>query len=302
MSRLLAVATLTALVAGPPAVTAQRPQGSWRPELGVQGGFSRFKFAGTGSLSKPADFFDAPGFVGLAPAIPAGISALYAIVPAARQLALEVSFTTAQLSIARPLLPAALGVTVASAGLRADYAITPNVYAAAGGTLGFVETSGQHQTQLGLEAAAGYRLHLGRRLGGRVEASWQSTKKTKLLPPWNTYSLLFGFSGIVAASSGPTATVPTRTASTWQPVIGIAGGYSRIHVVGGQEDVTVMSFPSWGTGPTASPLGGVWPTAPTLYAVVPLGGRLAVEPGIDFHRTQSGGATVFSGNLAGRLD
>src|SRR5256712_4347397 len=89
--RLVAVAALTALVAGPRPVRAQRPPPSWSPELGVQGGFSRFKFAGTGGQSKPADFFDVPGFVGLAPAIPAGISALYAIVPVAKQLALEAS-------------------------------------------------------------------------------------------------------------------------------------------------------------------------------------------------------------------
>ena len=303
MRRLVAVAALTALVAGLRPVRAQSAPPSWSPELGVQGGFSRFKFAGTGGQSKPADFFDVPGFVGLAPAIPAGIGALYAIVPVAKQLAVEASFTTAQLSVARPFLGVGgLGATVASAGLRADYAITPTVYAAAGGTLGFVETSGQHETQLGVEAAAGYRLHLGRRLGARIEATWQSTRKAKLLPPWNTYSLLFGLSSRVATSTAPAATGPTRAPGPWQSVIGVAGGYSRIHIVGGNQDITVMSFPNWGTGPAASPLGAVWPTAPTLYVVVPLGGRLAVEPGIDFHRIQSSGTTVFSGNFAGRLD
>ena len=309
MSKLVAVAALTALGIGapPPAASAQRSQRSWSPELGVQGGFSRFKLAGTGGLSKPVDFFDVPGFGGLGPAIPAGITALYAIVPAARQLALEVSFTTAQLSVARPFLGlGGLGITVASTGLRGDYAITPNIYAAAGGTLGFVETSGQHETQLGVEAAAGYRLHLGPRLVSRLEVNWQSVKRAKLLPPWNTYAVLFGLSSPVAPSSAPAATSPTPPSppapGRWQPAIGVAGGYSRIHLVGGNQDVTIMSFPIWGTGPTASPLGAVWPTPPTLYALVPVGGRLAVEPGIDFHRIQTGGITVFSGNIAGRVD
>ena len=196
---------------------------------------------------------------------------------------------------------AGLGLTVVRAGLRADYAITPNVYGAAGGTLGFVESTGQHQTQLGVQAAIGYRLHLDGRLHWRVEANWQSAKKTNLVPPWNTYSLLVGVSSSVAARPTPGAIPPTRSASAWQPVIGIAGGYSRIHFVGGKLNITVLSIPSWGTGLSAT-LGTVWPTAPTLYAVVPLGGKFAFEPGVDLHRTQFKSVTAFSGNFAGRLD
>src|SRR5260370_27462532 len=243
VNRLSAITAVGALAVMMPSPSdAQRPQRPWSPEVGFQGGFSRFKLAGTGGLSKPADFFDVPGFVGLAPVFPAGIGALYAIVPLARQLALEPSFTTAQLSVARQ--NAGLGLTVVRAGLRADYAITPNVYGAAGGTLGFVESTGQHQTQLGVQAAIGYRLHLDGRLHWRVEANWQSAKKTNLVPPWNTYSLLVGGSSSVAARPTPGAIPPTRSASAWQPVIRIAGANSRIHFVCGKLNITVLSSPS----------------------------------------------------------
>ncbi len=296
MRSLLIVVTLTALAAAP--ASAQRPKRSWSPELGVQGGFTRFKFAGTGH-SDQADFFDAPGFVGLAPVVPAGVGALFAIIPVHDALALEPAVTTAQLT-------AAGGATVASLGLRADYAVTRAIYLAAGGVLGFVETSGQHETQLGVQAALGYRVRLAGRLAGRVEVDWQSANKAKLLPPWNTYSVLFGISSRVAGAATPSgaaggARAPRRT-GVWQPVLGVAGGYSRIHFIGGGGDITVMSFPIWGTGLAASPFGTVAPTAPTLFAVIPVAARLALEPGVDFHRTQSQGTTIFSGNFAARLD
>ncbi|HLQ23755.1 MAG TPA: hypothetical protein VK132_11140 [Gemmatimonadales bacterium] len=300
MSRMVSVAALTALVAGPAVVNAQRPQRSWSPELGVQGGFSRFKASGTGRADQ-ADFFDVPGFT-LIPLVPAsGATALYAIIPVQGKLALEPSFATSQLEGGT-----GNGLTLVTAGLRGDYALTRKVYAAVGATLGFVETAGQHETQLGVEAAVGYRLHLAGRLNGRLEANWQSTKNAKLLPPWNTYSVLFGISSRVtsgAADLSSPAAQAKRRGSDWQPAIGLQGGYQRTHLVGGSGDITIMSFPSWGSGLTTSPLGGaVAPSAPTLYVIVPVSTRLALEPGVDFHRTQFTNITVFSSNLAGRLD
>jgi len=300
--RLFAAAAVTALAAAPRPVRAQRPQRSWSAELGVQGGFSRFKPSGTGR-SDQADFFDVPGFT-LVPLVPAsGATALYAIIPVHGKLALEPSFATSQLEGG-----SGNGLTLVTAGLRGDYAVTRKIYAAAGATLGFVETTGRHETQLGVQAAVGYRLHLAGRLNGRMEASWQSTKNASLLPPWNTYSVLFGISSRVA--SGAADGTPSLAAdsarpprSAWQPAIGLQGGYQRTHLVGGAGDITILSFPSWGSGLTTSPLGGaVAPSAPALYAIVPVSTRLAVEPGVDVHRTQFNRVTVFSGNLAGRLD
>ncbi len=247
---MVSVAALTALVAGPAVVNAQRPQRSWSPELGVQGGFSRFKASGTGRADQ-ADFFDVPGFT-LVPLVPAsGATALYAIIPVHGKLALEPSFATSQLEGGT-----GNGLTLVTAGLRGDYALTRKVYAAVGATLGFVETAGQHETQLGVEAAVGYRLHLAGRLNGRLEANWQSTKNAKLLPPWNTYSVLFGISSRVTS----------------------------------------------GAADLSSPAAQARRRAPTLYVIVPVSTRLALEPGVDFHRTQFTNITVFSSNLAGRLD
>ncbi len=43
-------------------------------------------------------------------------------------------------------------------------------------------------------------------------------------------------------------------------------------------------------------------TPPTLFVLLPIGRRLAIEPGLDMHRTQSRGITTFSGNLSLRVD
>ncbi len=307
MNRLCAVAAAAALAVMPSPSDAQRPQRPWSPELGVQGGFSRFKASGTGRRADQADFFDVPGFT-LSPLVPAsGATALYAIIPVHGKLALEPSFATSQLEGGT-----GLGLTLVMASLRGDYALTRRVYAAAGALLGFIETTGQHQTQLGLTAAVGYRLHLARRLNGRVEANWQTTKKVKLLPPWNTYSVLFGISTPVTGGATDHSALASQDAmgggggrpgSRWQPAIGLQGGYQRTHLVGGSGDITVMSFPSWGSGLTTSPLGGaIAPSAPTMYVIVPVAPRLALEPGVDLHRTQFKSVTAFSGNFAGRLD
>ena len=305
MNRPCAVAAAVALAVVPSPSGAQRPPRSWRPEFGVQGGFSRFKAAGTGRRADQADFFDVPGFT-LSPLVPAsGAKALYAIIPVRGKLALEPSFAASQLEGGT-----GHGLTLVTAALRGDYALTRRVYAAAGATLGFIETTGQHQTQLGVEAALGYRLHLTGRLNARVEATWQTTKKVALLPPWNTYSVLFGISSPVTAGaadlSGPAARgggAGGRHESGWQPAIGLQGGYQRTHQVGSSGDITVMSFPSWGSGLTTSPLAGaIAPSAPTMYVIIPVGPRVALEPGVDLHRTQFRNVTAFSGNFACRLD
>src|SRR2546427_3174638 len=132
-----------ALVAAPRPVRAQRPQRSWSAELGVQGGFSRFKPSGTGR-SDQADFFDVPRFTGVdVPGftsltyVPAsGATALYAIIPVQGRLALEPSFATSQPTLV--VSGRGIGLTLVTAGFRGGYAVTREIYAAAGGTLLFV--------------------------------------------------------------------------------------------------------------------------------------------------------------------
>jgi len=272
------------------ATSVQAQRGSWQSEIGIQGGFSRFKPSGTGAHDQ-IDLFDVPGF-SLAPIIPS-YGGLFAIIPWKDKIAIEPTVSVAQLTTANALSLATLGV-------RADYALTPKIYAAVGGTLGYLESGGQHESQLGVQAALGYRLHLAGALNGRVEANWHSTKKSNLIGPANVYSLLFGVS---ARHSGGAAARAPRSTSTWDRVIGMQGGYSHVHFVGGTAaDITVLSFPGWGTGLAASPIGAPIAVAPTLFVVFPAGQKLAIEPGIDFHRSQTQGVTVFSANVSARLD
>jgi len=202
------------------ATSAQAQRGSWQGEIGIQGGFSRMKPSGT-SAKDYIDLFDVPGF-SLSPLVPS-YGALFAIIPWKDKIAIEPTLSFSQLSSGGTF-------TLAALGLRADYALTPKVYAAVGGTLGYVETAGQHESQLGVQAALGYRLRLTSGINGRVEANWQSTKKSNLVNPANVYSVLFGIS---ARHSGAAAPRAARSASAWDRVIGMQGGYSRIHVVGG---------------------------------------------------------------------
>jgi len=271
--------------------SAQAQRGSWQAEVGIQGGFSRFKPAGTGAKDH-IDLFDVPGF-SLSP-LAHSYGAIFAIIPWRDKIAIEPTLSASELSTA------GVSFSLVTLGVRADYALTPKIYAAAGGTLGYLEALGQHESQLGVQAALGYRLHLAGSLNGRVEANWQSTKNSNRIAPANVYSLLFGVS---ARTSGGAAARPARSVSAWDRVMGVQGGYSHIHAVGSGGDVTVLSFPGWGGGLTTSILGPlVVSVAPTMFAIFPAGRKLAVEPGIDIHRIQSQGTTAFTANVSARLD
>jgi len=39
-----------------------------------------------------------------------------------------------------------------------------------------------------------------------------------------------------------------------------------------------------------------------MFAILPIGNKIAIEPGVDVHRVQSSGTTAFLGNLSARLD
>lgn len=86
-------------------------------------------------------------------------------------------------------------------------------------------------------------------------------------------------------------------AEAWRTAIGMAVGYTRMHAqgLGLVIDLTIFSAPVVGG---AAGVG----TPPTLFAILPLGRRLAIEPGLDVHRAQSGGNTNFNGNLSLRVD
>lgn len=276
-------------------VTTARAQQSWQTEFGIQGGFTRLVAAGSGG--DPIDAINLPGFnLGNALPSPAG---LYAIIPWSDKFAVETDFAASQFS---------LGGGTASfigVGLRGDFALAKNVYVAAGGAL--VYNNGlQNETQLGVQGALGYRFRLTGTLNARVEGRTTFFRKADNAAPADVYAVLLGVS---TATSGGRA---TRTSSTppsnlaWRPQIGLAGGYADAHLIG-VGSVTSLSFPGYG-GAVGNVLGSFLSTLrsvalpPTVFAIIPIGNKVAIEPGLDIQRFQESGQTDFSGNLSVRLD
>ena len=286
MRRMLVVlAALTGLV------TTLQAQ-SWHSEFGFQMGYTRVKPAGTGA-SDHIDVFSLPAF-NLPGIVPAGAS-LFAIIPWKNKVAIE---TSAGLAQGDAFFLIGEG-TFFDLGLRANYAITPKLYAAAGGRLNWLETDGLSETQLGVQAAVGYRFGFIAGLRGRVEANASFLGKSELLAPANTYGVEFGVSKQLGGAARGRSSASAKTARAWQPALGLQGGYARAHAVGGGGDVTVLSFPGLGGGATVlgSPAG-----PPVLFAILPIGKKIAIEPGLDFNRLQSQGQTLFGANVTGRLN
>src|SRR2546427_5398837 len=280
----LFVFALFGLLAAP----ALRAQQLWRSEIGIQGGCARVKPAGTG-LNDRIDLFDLPG-LDIAPARPS-YTAVFAVIPWSPKLAIEPSFSVSQTQ-------QTLNTTLADVGLRLDYALSPKFYGAAGLTLGHQSGTALEETQLGALIAGGYRMHLTGSLRGRVEARINLMSKTDRYGPRDVYALLFGLS---ATSGGGTsrraAAGPAR--SLWRQVIGVSAGYSQIHGIrnnAAANNFTMLSFLGQGSRSLMPP---------TLFAIFPIGKRLAVEPGFDLHRLQQAGPgslTSTTSNIAARLD
>jgi hypothetical protein len=269
-------------------------QNLWHPAIGVQGGYARIKAAGTGR-SDAIDLieFPTPGYV--APLL-AG-SSLFAVIPAGRRLAFEPTLSFANLT-------ESVGgdATTARVGLRADFALSSSFYGAAGGVLNSLMQGGNHATQFGAQVAAGYRFALTPRLDARLEAAVTATQKRRPgLGPTDTYALLFGVSSRLDRGAAPRT---ARAASgVWEMMIGVSGGYSSIHADGTSLTIGGLFLPGFGGSvPALTAAGTYLPQVPTLFVILPVGKRLAFEPGIDLHRFQGSGTTVFVANLAGRLD
>lgn len=164
------------------ATTAQA-QTAWQTEIGIQGGYSRLKPAGTGTNDQ-VDNFDIPGVTNNING--ASHNALYFVLPWKNKIALEPSVSFSSVVGA---------ANQASVGLRADYALGRKAYAAGGAILGYL-AAGSVATdyQLGLQAAVGYRLRITGRLNGRLEANWITTRGTDQIGPANAYALLLGVS------------------------------------------------------------------------------------------------------------
>lgn len=268
--------------------TNAQAQKAWQTEFGIQGGFTRLVQAGAGA--DPTDAISIPGF-NLGSLVPAA-AGLYVTIPWTQKLAVETDFAASQFS-------SGLTATFVTLGVRGDYALTRHLYGAAGGTLAY-NNGIANETQLGVQAALGYRYKLSGTLNGRVEARTTFYGKAESAGAVDAYSFLVGVSTVTSRgrpARGTSARAPQRA---WTPRLGIAGGYASVNVIG-VGSLTALSVPGYG-----SALGAVLTSEvtlpPTVFAILPIGKKIAIEPALDIHRFQESGQTDFSGNLSVRLD
>jgi len=260
--------------------TSAQAQQAWQKEIGIQGGFARVQAAGTGA--DPTDLFFLPGGTVLVPVL--SYAPLYAIFPWKEKIAIEPSLGHSTIQVGGQ------AIMTLRVGLRGDYALSPKFYVAAGGVFSLAEqssdTTSATETQVGLQLAAGYRIRFTSRINGRIEAQWVTTKGSDLNPAFNAYQVLFGMSSRIGGSSAPTARRSAGAANqAWSSVIGVNAGVSRTHAVGGGNIITI-SAPAIG-GQLAA-LGVPAPTMSGLFAILPIGTKTALEPGIDFARVKLG--------------
>jgi hypothetical protein len=270
--------------------TSAQAQRAWQSEIGIQGGYSRLVNAGSGGTY--TDFIGLPGF-NLGPAAPFTPS-LYAILPWKDKIAVELGVSAAQLT-------GNLAATLFEADLRGNYALTDRFYFGAGGGVGYINNAGTNEAQLGLQGALGYRRHLTGPLNARVEFRAMFWGKTDNVAARDLYSLLFGVSTRTRRAT-TTASRGSRSANrAWGPQLGLAAGYANMHPVGAGPDITALAFPGFGgaLGAFGSPQ---YTLPPTLFVILPIGQKFAVEPGLDLHRQQGGSSTIFAGNASARLN
>ena len=293
---LLALGTL--LLAAP--LSAQ----SWDTEFGIQGGFTRLKATGSPFSGSQIDVYSIPSamIIGQFPTAPAA----FAVFPLADKIALEPGLSFIQQGGNIGL--GGVFPTIAALSLRLDYAITPSFYGAVGAYSRYVGGApGSFQQyshfQLGLEAAAGYRLHLSPRLNGRLEIQAVTLAKTNTNLPFNLYSVLFGLSTPLSepkvAAGAHRGSPRAETSGGWLPEFGVSAGYSNVHIVEG-PDLTVLSFPGSGSSTVAGIIGA--PSAPSIFGIFPLNDRVALEVGVDALNLRLSGQTIASFQLAPRAD
>jgi hypothetical protein len=276
--------------------TAAPAQKSWQPEIGIQAGYTKVKPAGTGA-DDAESFIMLPGVSTVAPLLTYG--SIYAIIPWGNKVAVEPTFGFSQFQAGPG------GLTATRIGARINYAITPKFYGAAGGVLNYIESSGNNGTQLGVQLGVGYRLRLAQGLNGRIELQWVSTKNSdNVTGPFNAYSALIGVSAPLSGGTGRAGT-PARAArssssnSVWTRAIGFTAGYSRVHTVGG-GDFVFLTAP--GVGGSLPGLGAYSPAPPVLFAIFPIGRKIALEPALDVTSVDQGGGADMGVALGVRLN
>jgi hypothetical protein len=276
---------------------------SWDTEFGIQGGYTRLKATGQPLGSARFDSYSIPSatIIGVYPTA----AAAYAIFPIADKMAIEpgLSFIQQNGAVIGGAFP-----TIAGLSVRLDYAVTPAIYGALGGYTRYAggspgSTAHYAHFQFGLEAAAGYRLHLSPRLNGRIEIQAVTVAKAAQNIPYNLYSVLVGVSAPLSesrpAAGGRRAMPRAENKGGWLPEIGVSAGYSSVHVAQG-PDITVLSFP--GAGSSSIPGIVAVPGAASLFGIFPLGDRLALETGFDWANFDLASTHLTSFQLAPRAD
>ncbi|HXE84153.1 MAG TPA: hypothetical protein VN513_12565 [Gemmatimonadales bacterium] len=281
-SSLVAIALVVSLA------TNAQAQNSWQNEFGIQGGFTRIVLAGAGG--DPTDVISLPGF-NLGSLIPSA-AGLYFTIPASRKLAVETDVAFSQFS-------SGLTATLLTLGVRGDYAVTRHLYGAAGGALAY-NNGIANATQLGVQAGLGYRFGLSRTLNGRFEARTTFYAKTDNTAPVNAYSALFGVSTVTSRPRSARSSSAASAHRAWRPALGISGGYASVTAIG-TGTLAALALPGYGSALSASLIPEVT-LPPTIFAIIPVGNKIAVEPALDIHRFQESGTTSFSGNVAARLN
>ena len=281
---------MLAVVAGV-TTSVQAQQRAWQPEIGFQAGYSQVKPAGTGVDDKNT-FIMLPGVSTIAPVLTYG--SLFAIIPWSNKVAVEPTLGFSQLSLGT-------SATAVRVGARINYAITPKFYGAAGGVLNYLSQAGSSGTQLGVQVGLGYRVKLTHGLNGRVEAQWVSAKNAEdVTGPFNAYSVLIGLSSPLSSrGAAPARGARAASNSAWSRAIGVTGGYSSVHFVGG-GDATFLSAP--GIGGSLGSLLTYAPGPPVLFAIFPVGRKIAIEPGLDISSIDDGGGSSLGATVSARLN
>lgn len=287
MRKLLLSVLALGLVTSTQAVAQQR---MWQPEIGIKAGWVHADF---GDLDFSADMIDLPGVGGVLAAGTAFVmpAPLYGIIPVGERMAIEPSFGFQNIN-------GGASITALSLGARFNYAFTPNVYVGVGPTMYLVKVPGQEDTQGALQAAVGYRRPLGGSFNVLAEAFYETRENSEILDAVDLYGLRIGAGARLGGANSSSSS--TSSTALWRPAIGMQGGWSLVSI-SGTTDLTILSLPF----ASQSVVGGtnVLPGASALFAIIPIGQKLAIEPSFDLHNFKPEGSdAVTTYEIGGKLN
>ncbi|MFI5235053.1 MAG: hypothetical protein ACHQXA_05025 [Gemmatimonadales bacterium] len=96
----------------------------------------------------------------------------------------------------------------------------------------------------------------------------------------------------LVSSSGP--------AAYWQSAVGMSAGFTHNYIPSANLTLNSFAGPLMGSDPAVIAAGGM--PQPSLFAVLPLGGRWAVEPAADIHNYSQASTHLLAVTIGARLD